>query len=431
MLISFAATNHRSLRERCELSLVAERRPVVEDRVAFPVPYHDLELVPVVALVGANGSGKSNVLDALGFAATAVAESQTRWSPTAAPLRAPFQGQGGPEAAASVYEMAFVVDGVVYEYEFQIGPDAIVFEQLLASPHGPRSRTRLFSRKAGRGGTATFAFGRRLTGPRAAAEAATRANSLFLASAAQNNHPMLTPVWRWIAQDCRMATPENREERTLYTAARFLGAADAYRERLRAFLASADLGIADVSVRLVEPAERANVLRTTTAVGGEAGQPGNHVYQVTFRHHGDVGRLDLGEESSGTRAWFEWAAPILDMVELGGVLGADELDAHLNERLAAHAIRAFQDPGLNQRGAQLLFTTQDTGVLSRAELGRDQIWVTEKLETGATSLVPLTDFGPRREWDLGRAFRHGRFGGIPIVDDASLSVALCGRGHRD
>jgi hypothetical protein len=430
MLISFAATNHRSLRERCELSLVAERRPVAEGRAAFVVPHHDLEVVPVVALVGANGSGKSNVLDALGFAATAVAESHTRWSATASPHRAPFQTIDGPDESASVYELTFVISGVVYEYEFHISADAIEFEQLLMSPQGPRSRTRLYSREAGPGGAARFSFGRRLSGPRAAAEAATRANSLFLASAAQNNHPLLTPVWRWIAEDCRTATPHDREERAVYTAWKFMQGDDRYRERLRSFLASADLGISDLTVQVVDSTERGLTPQPTQVLGGDAAATAKRHYRVTFRHRGEVGELDLGEESSGTRAWFEWAAPIIEMVEGGSVLGADELDAHLNEHLAAHAIGAFQDAALNRHGAQLLFTTQDTGVLSRAELGRDQIWVTEKSESGSTALIPFTDFGPRRDWDLGRAFRHGRFGGIPVVDDVGLAAALTDAGRR-
>ncbi len=86
MLIDFTVENYRSIKEPVTLSAVAQHRPksrprdvespaasarrlrvVPDDEIAapFPVPGHDFELLPVLAIFGANASGKSNVLRAL------------------------------------------------------------------------------------------------------------------------------------------------------------------------------------------------------------------------------------------------------------------------------------------------------------------------------------------------------------------------------
>lgn len=435
MFISFAVTNHRSLRDRSELSFVAERSSPGADRAHLPVPGFDLEVVPAVAIVGANGSGKSNVVDALAYARSAVGESQARWPATSPPPRAPFLTRHGPSPEPSTYELTFAIDDAVYEYEFSVDSRAVTHEQLAYAPNGPRSRTRLFTRRTRASGAVDIEFGRRLKGPRAAAEAATRANSLFLSSAAQNNHRMLLPIWRWLVEGLRTATPHDRHPRAGYTAGRLLHGDRPYRERLRKFVASADLGIEDVNVREVElPEEMVRQMRELIGFFDADSTPADDETLVDLRtqftHRGDVGLLDLGDESAGTKAWFEWAAPVIDTLDAGAVLAADELDAHLNELLAGRIVSSFQAVDTNRHGAQLLFATQDPYVLTVAELGRDQVWVAEKSLDGGTSLVPVTDFHPRRSWEVGRAYRHGRFGGLPVIDDDDLLEALSGTGAR-
>ncbi|MEU4346976.1 AAA family ATPase [Streptomyces sp. NPDC023838] len=77
MLLSFRVANHGSLREPQELNFV----PAYED---------DRPAVPVVAIYGANASGKSTVIDAFRFFAEAVQESQAKWLPGAPVPRRPF-----------------------------------------------------------------------------------------------------------------------------------------------------------------------------------------------------------------------------------------------------------------------------------------------------------------------------------------------------
>lgn len=66
-----------------------------------------------------------------------------------------------------------------------------------------------------------------------------------------------------------------------------------------------------------------------------------------------------------------------------------------------------------------MFATHDTNLLGsivgQPALRRDQVWFTEKDDTGATHLYPLTDFHPRKEENLARGYLQGRYGAIPYL----------------
>ncbi len=112
---------------------------------------------------------------------------------------------------------------------------------------------------------------------------------------------------------------------------------------------------------------------------------------------------------------------LLYVLDHGAVLLIDELDASLHPHLSAEVVRMFHDPEINQKGAQLIFSSHDPTLLGnllsdRPPLRRDEVWITEKDETGATHLFPLTDYKPRKSENLERGYLQGRYGGVPFLD---------------
>jgi AAA15 family ATPase/GTPase len=135
--------------------------------------------------------------------------------------------------------------------------------------------------------------------------------------------------------------------------------------------------------------------------------------------------LDFAAESEGTRTWFRLIGPVLTALRSGSLLLFDELDANLHPTLSAELIRLFHDPATNQVGAQLVFTSHDTSLLNH--LNRDEVWLTEKDEDGATRLGALAEFAGeqvRRSQNLEKAYLHGRFGALPDVDRTEMLRAL-------
>jgi hypothetical protein len=90
MLIEFRVENHRSIRDEQILTMQAGRVGATDDSVSRTVTGCSDKLLPVVALYGANASGKSNVLSALAFMREAVIYSQRSWSPDEGIPRDPF-----------------------------------------------------------------------------------------------------------------------------------------------------------------------------------------------------------------------------------------------------------------------------------------------------------------------------------------------------
>lgn len=386
-----------------------------------------MELLPVAGIFGPNGAGKSNLLRALASMAKAVRNSHSQWQPDEKPPWDPFLTKTGPLEQPTVYEIVFVLDGALYEYEFSVGARHITHELLTVARGGPRSRTKLFERTADSGGIPRVSVGRKLHGPRAAALGATRPNSLFLSSAAQSNQEALLPVWRWIRHAFWPAEPFNSGARADRTATLLFGNNSAVSEGLRLFLRAADFGIDDVEVRREAlPAEDVRRFEQMLAVWGhELPEPGSFdFFETTIKHRGDVGDLPLAQESAGTQAWFSWAAPVLEGLAQAAVISADELDSALSANLVGRMVRLFQDPSTNARGAQLIFCGQNPQTASLSGLARDQLWVVEKDLGGASSLAPATDFGLRRDWDVGQAYSAGRLGGIPVIDDLALRDAV-------
>ncbi|RDG34602.1 AAA family ATPase [Streptomyces corynorhini] len=104
MLLRFQVTNHASLRAEQELSFIAaDRHP---ERAEAEVPGSGHRTVPVLAIYGTNASGKSNVIDALGWMCTAVLSSFRRWDPSGGVPRRPFALRGD----AASHPSSFAVD---------------------------------------------------------------------------------------------------------------------------------------------------------------------------------------------------------------------------------------------------------------------------------------------------------------------------------
>lgn len=410
VLIWFRLANHRSLREEQVLSLEAGNVGGGSERVREE---GGLRLLPSVAIYGPNASGKSNVLNGLAFMRDTVRDSHRMFSPEEGVPRQPF-AWGNSVAEPSLFEIALRVGGVRYEYGFCANDQRFTEEWLYAYPSA-RKQT-WFERELDE-----MRFGEHLHGENRTIEKITRPNSLFLSAAAQNQHEQLASIYRGIVsiRDRNLRLPATgrfsippregfalwwtgRPSRTVgeETTSRALDGRDAERARFRELLRAADFGIVDVEV-MNEP-ERGRRIR------------------VKHRTDRDDAWLPLQEESHGTQQVFALAPSALGALASGSPLLVDELERSLHPLLALKLVEAFNDPAQNPHNAQLLFTTHDTtllgSLLGSEPLRRDQVWLTEKDDDGATRLYPLTEYRPRREENLERGYLQGRYGAVPFLE---------------
>ena len=126
--------------------------------------------------------------------------------------------------------------------------------------------------------------------------------------------------------------------------------------------------------------------------------------------------FDFEEESLGTKNLFILNPILLSVLKEGKILIVDELDRSLHPFLVKYIVKLFNSEEYNKNGAQLIFNTHDTNLLSLNLFRRDQIWFTEKdYKKGATDLYPLDDFPVRKTENIQKGYLNGRYGAVPFV----------------
>lgn len=415
MIIRFSAENFRSIRERQEFSFVASGLKDSAAQLTSPASL-PVSLLRTAAIYGANASGKTNVLGALEFLASAVTNSQRNWAPEKQINIQPFR-LSEKHSPTSSFEVEFLLNDARYRYGFRATTQEIVEEWLFAYPSG-RKQT-WFTRNSGR--KYRFEFGKSLAGENRIIEGLTRPNSLFLSAAAQNNHELLLPIYTFFAEQIRLI--RGRRDLELQQTMS-LCSSPSVKKAVTTLLAKGDLGIVDIEVK-EEPIDP-KTMRVITMMwealddtSAKKDPPPATLPNVSFMHLGDSSpiRFAKEDESAGTLTYLALLGPVLSALSHGSILMVDELDASLHPLLAIELVKLFNNPMTNKKNAQLLFNTHDTHLLHNDILRRDQIWFTEKDKEGGTHLYPLTDFKPRKTENWERGYLEGRYGAIPFLGD--------------
>jgi hypothetical protein len=427
MLLRFEVSNHRSILDPIELSMIA----VDEDRPSTRGFELLTERVLAVAgIYGPNASGKSNVVEALAWLSTAVGRSLRSWDEFIP--REPFKFGRGPDMR-STYEVELIVDGIRFAYHVEVDDSAVLFEGLYSYPE--RRRRVLFEREGldihFRRGLGSLTGTRELLTP----------STLALSAAMRFDEPDIRSFGRHLAGIRVLGTMrrapwrrpmagggiEQTSTERLFDDRDSLSqlslfdepasGPSAARESALALLRFADLGIDDVQI--VE--EQGDV----AAISTPRHRVGRGQLRLMHRVAEEEFPFDLEEESAGTRTWFALIGPTLSALRGGQVLLVDEIDASLHPRLSARLLELFRDVETNPNGAQLIFTTHDTSLLNH--LNRDEVWLTEKGIAGSTILTALAEYGGdkvRRSMNLEKAYLQGRFGAVPELDQSILRRAL-------
>ncbi len=426
MILSFTFQNFRSFADEAQLFLASDSMRTNVPRVGETWP----ELTQrTAAIYGANASGKTSVLQALWTLARAVR------APFGASL---YQPHAQDAARVTQYSVDFVSDGIRYEYEVKAAPWGIEYEGLFSYPKG--SRRRLFERtKDSPDSEMVLVKGPSLSGPTKQVEQITQDNTLFLGVARFLRHPMLEEASRGIAADEGveyLSFAQLQDGRFLTeVVGKMLQSPQDQQKLVGSILEAGDLGLEAVEVRKekVPTPVLEEVRRMLTALNNAYVEEGAELpdlpemHEALVFHHRGVGSskftLGIDSESSGTKSWMVMAWNVVDVLRRGAVLLVDELDASLHPELARHVVELFQSSATNPKGAQLIFTTHDVSLLGNVPirlLDSNDVWFTEKSDSGTSELYSMADFEGRRGNNNQRRYQSGQFGAIPRIDESLL-----------
>lgn len=421
MVTNFTVENYRSIDERVILSFDASA--AIKDMVTRGyTPVFGGRVLNAMAFFGANSSGKSNVFKAVGWMRSIIVHSIRLNDGERLPYD-PFL-LSDKEPHPTRFELTFVDGQDKFTYGFSYTAERIEEEWLLAK-YPRRSLKTLLKRTRDRIDidAENFSEGNTIV----AGSVPLNANRLFLSLAAQLGGDVSKRVMEWFRTKLNIVSGI-RDNGFARVTKEMLHSGSGYKDDILQFIGSMDLGFDVVTTKMENidemslpkglPAEVIASLREHPLITAYSKHKKLNAEGLT------VGTVDFDideQESDGTRKLFNLSGPIVDTLKNGKVLFIDEMDAQLHPLLSKEIVNLFNSPEANKNGAQLVFTTHDTNLLSKKILRRDQVVFVEKsAETRfATKLTPMMSITlengskPRTDSNYEKNYLDGKYGAIP------------------
>ena len=381
MLCQFSVKNYKSIRDEITFDMQAAAISEHTDRV---IKDSDEQLfLPVSAIYGPNGGGKSNVLEALQALGTMVlrpihATKQNRaaeYKFNRYPVK-PFIFSEDGKNNPTEFEIFFRTEVAEYRYVLHIKEDIVIYESLDRVKLETGRKSALFLRK-GEEISLSGVFARLKI-----SEGLSQSLPLlsYLGITYMNND-IVNDVINWFELGIDFLNYGNPLEEL----------------RIREM----DLDIEDFRVEERE----------------------NNQIEVFTQHNVDgyKAELTLSEESSGTKKLFGLLPFIAKSLVCGSTLVIDELDAKIHPVLLRYVIMLFNNMEINQHGAQLVFTSHDLSTMNSEVFRRDEIWFVAKGNNQNSKLYSLVEFKTgngevvRKDAKYDKQYLEGKYGADPYL----------------
>jgi uncharacterized protein len=419
MLLEFTVENYRSIKGPVTLSAVAQKAPKrkasaktkrgvksdAEICPGFEVEGWDLTLLPVMAIFGANASGKSNVLEALSdftqFIVHKHLERETQLSSVAQITRyKPFGLDEIYQSRPSIFTLKIVAQSRIYEYCLALNQQQILSESLEYSPSDSKRSRLIFSRRW-QNDSYVWKIGSGIPRSQLQLGQTIGRNEIFLDILARFEIDVVKPLWV-VLRYAMLIKPVILKELN-----------DAAAELIHASLTS----LPEIGNDVMNLLKEFDTGLQNLEIYRDSSSNDIKIYAIHKTAQNQLIRWDFREESLGTQRLFSFAFFIKVVLGAGGLVLVDELGTNLHPKITAYIIQLFQNPKTNPKGAQLIFTSHDNTLQRNQLLRRDQIWFTEKKPDQSTDLYSLADFKVRNDLAIDKAYLDGRFGAVPFLPD--------------
>lgn len=396
MLCQFTVKNYKSIRDEVTFDMQAAAISEHEDRI---IKDRDGEaFLPVSAIYGPNGGGKSNVLKAL----------QTLVAKILRPLYAtedneekvllqkriivePFAFSESKNEPTE-FELFFRTESAEYRYILHVKRDVVVYESLDRVRLETGRRSALYTRDE-KGIVLKGAFAKL----KVSEDLSKTLTLLSYLGIAYKGNAVVKDVLGWFEYEVKFLNYGNPMEELRMA----ISDSEDVKHLMLDMIQEMDLDIVDFRVEEKE----------------------NNRIEVFTKHCVDdvEAELNLSEESSGTKKLFGLlpfiAASLLD----GTTLVIDELDAKIHPVLLRYIIMMFNDKNINQHNAQLIFTSHDLSTMNSEVFRRDEIWFVAKGNAENSKLYSLVEFkngkgeSVRKDAKFDKQYLEGKYGADPYL----------------
>lgn len=397
MLCQFTVKNFKSIRDEVTFDMQAAAISEHEDRIIKEV---DNEFyLPVSAIYGPNGGGKSNVLEALHSLVTKVLRplyATSNNEEIAIKMKKqviePFAFDEETINEPTEFELFFRTALAEYRYALVVNKDVIEYERLDRIKFETGRRSALFERNQEEI-VLKGVFAKLKTSD----ELSDTLPLLSYLGITYKKNEVVRDVLEWFneeidflnygnpVQELRMAVSKSEDVKKL----------------MLQMIQEMDLDIVDFRVEEKE----------------------NERIEVFTKHIVDEyeAELDLMDESSGTRKLFGLLPFIAKSLLMGTTLVIDELDAKIHPVLLKYLIMTFSNMEKNKKGAQLIFTSHDLSTMNSDVFRRDEIWFVAKGNYQNSKLYSLVEFknkkgeSVRKDAKFDKQYLEGKYGADPYL----------------
>lgn len=393
MLLEFTFENFKCYRNEATLNMRAAS--LSEHAHSLIFGNGSDKILPVAAIYGPNGGGKSSVLQAFECLSRTVVYPFILMRLKGGKLRPmdakPYLYDSDSTSAPTSFRVLFQVGRYTYRYILAVYHGNVVEEYLHRRTSGKGATAMLFERHA-----SAIKLGASLNRKKVSTEIGEMMP--FISYLAINHDfDAIKDAFGWFIKgmllDYSYASQENY----------FVEISDS-NEKCRVIELLNNMGIDIVDFRFEYGA-------------------GDKLEGIYLKHGSDKScEIELDEESNGTKKLLGLVPQILRALDEGTVLIADELDAKLHPKLLRYIIKLFTSPETNKSGAQLIFTSHDISTLNSQVFRRDEIWFAAKGENGPSKLYSLADIAdidgkrirPQNSYD--KQYLEGRYGADPYLN---------------
>jgi len=396
MLCQFTVKNFKSIRDEMTFDMQAAAISEHEDRIIKDKDGE--EYLPVSAVYGPNGGGKSNVLAALHTLVAkilrplfATEDSENRVLFQKKIIVEPFAFSESKNEPTE-FELFFRTELAEYRYILHVKRDVVLYESLDRVKLETGRRSALFIRDDN-GIVLKGAFAKL----KVSDDLSKTLTLLSYLGIAYKGNDVVKDVLSWFEygieflnygnpiQELRMAVSKSEEVKYL----------------ILEMIQEMDLDIVDFRVEEKE----------------------NDIIEVFTKHcvDGVETEINLSEESSGTNKLFGLLPFIAVSLLTGTTLVIDELDAKIHPVLLRHIIMMFNDMSINKHKAQLIFTSHDLSTMNNEVFRRDEIWFVAKGNSQNSKLYSLVEFkndrgeSVRKDAKFDKQYLEGKYGADPYL----------------
>lgn len=411
MLIQFSARNFKSFKDTFTLDLFTNK----DSAVSALYDACGTKVYPSAVFYGANASGKSNILKAFEMMQRLVLNKDKIIQSTDIMPINQFRLSNETEDDTTAFDICFTFENKKYKYGFEYGCEnekSIVYSEYLYVYESIQPTT-VFEYDLDQDNGKI-----KITKYKELEKIKHLENSLFLWEADRNSNEVAGKVLQWF-KGSHFVEYSSRQplSPTYWDLLNKKGA----RNIFKIFMHAADFGINDIykdsqpihAIYEKNPDTPENVVVSEISV-----KTLHSKFDENKKNIGDIPFDLFADESFGTQKYFYVIGPVIDTLANGSVLFLDELDASLHPILTRKIVELFNNKESNPKGAQLIFTSQDTNLLDQSLFDKEQIWFVEKDKYGASHLVSLSEYKDvRKEHKIERNYIMGKYGAIPYLGD--------------